>query len=316
MIDLPGVYTMDEATYHADPVKVPSLSSGIARLILTQSPLHGWTAHPRLNPNFVPEERKEFDRGSATHALLLEGADRMAVIHANDWRTKIAQEARDAAREEGRYPILARVYDDILRMRDRALEAIARNRDLSGMTLEDGLPEQTLIWEEGGAWIRVRPDWLSHDRLVMIDYKSTKGSANPLDWVRTMAGLGGEVQGSLYRRGNAATGGPTNTKWLFLVQECEPPYSCSFVGLDPAFIALGDSKVEAAIRTWRQCMARNEWPEYPDRICWVEPPAWHAMRWEERQALGQNERHAIPYDPARMYEMYDDTKRAFDALPE
>ena len=35
-------YNVPEAAYHADPCEAPSLSSGIARTLLTRSTLHAW----------------------------------------------------------------------------------------------------------------------------------------------------------------------------------------------------------------------------------------------------------------------------------
>jgi len=70
----PGIYDIPETDYHADPIAEPSLSSSIAKILLARSPRHAWANHPRLNPNQEPETRREFDFGSAAHAMLLEGS--------------------------------------------------------------------------------------------------------------------------------------------------------------------------------------------------------------------------------------------------
>ena len=70
MITKPGVYDLPMAEYHADPCPEPSLSSSIIRLLCSASPLHAWTAHPRLNAAYVAEESDRFDVGTAAHALL------------------------------------------------------------------------------------------------------------------------------------------------------------------------------------------------------------------------------------------------------
>lgn len=295
MITEPGVYAISEAEYHADPCPEPSLSASIAKTMITRSPRHAWTEHSRLNPDFVPEEKAVYDRGAAAHALVLEGEDRMVVIEADSYRTKASQEARDAARAAGRHPILVAEYPNVLKMRGIALAAIANCRDLSGLTLADGTAESTLVWREGAIWCRARLDWLSHDRRIILDYKTTT-NANPDDWVRTLAGLSGEIQCSHYRRGNAATGGPHDTRFVFAVQECEEPFAVSFIGMPPSFIDLGDSKMEEARETWGRCLANNDWPAYTDRICWVEPPTYHVTRWADRcQSRG------IPYDIEKLW---------------
>ena len=66
----------------------PALSSTIAKILLTQSPYHAWCAHPALNPDYVEQQKDEFDYGKAAHALFLERReDGLAVVEADDWRT-------------------------------------------------------------------------------------------------------------------------------------------------------------------------------------------------------------------------------------
>lgn len=76
----PGLHRITADRYHADPMRVPSLSSTLARLVIDQSPLHAWTASPRLNPDWEPEEKKSFDIGRAFHREMLgEGEDYVVI---------------------------------------------------------------------------------------------------------------------------------------------------------------------------------------------------------------------------------------------
>lgn len=295
-IGAPGIYAMSAARYHEDPCVVPSLSSSIARTLITSSPLHAWTAHPRLNPNYASGEKTAFDTGSAAHALLLEGADRMVSLPYDDYRKKECQEARDHARAEGKHPVLSKVYEDIFKMREVALRKIADCPDLSGLTLAGGKAEETLIWQEGEVFCRARVDWMTNERDVILDYKTTKALAEPDAWTRTMIGMGGEMQAAFYLRGNEATCGPSDAKFIFLVQEITPPYACALIGMSPPFVDLGMAKVREAVDTWRTCVQSNSWPAYPKRICWIEPPPWHAAKWQER-APGAG----IPYDVEKLW---------------
>lgn len=298
----PGVYPdIPMAQYQADPCPEPSLSSHVAALLIARSPLHAWHAHPRLNPNYTEKESEKFDIGAAAHALLLEGEDRMAPLPFDDWRKKDAREARDAARNAGKYPVLQHRYDDVRRMRDVAVKAIAGNKDFSGMTLADGKPEQTMIWKEAGIYLRARPDWISNDRQLRLDYKTTEGSANANAWERTMLGMGADMQDAFYAEGNAATGGPEDGGiGVFLVQEVQEPFVCSFIALDPGFRAIAHAKVMKAKRIWRECLKTGIWPGYPDRICYLEPPSWLMAQYEEI-GPGEDEALGIPYDPAKLF---------------
>lgn len=297
MIESPGIYSIPAAEYHADPCPAPSLSASVAKLLVSKSPRHAWTAHPRLNPAYEPTEDTKFDLGSAAHAHLLEGVNRMVVIDADSYRTNAAKEARDEARAAGKHPVLKADYANVLLMRNVALKAIADCPDLSGITLADGKAEQSVIWKEGAVYCRARIDWLADDYSLILDLKTTAASANPDAWVRTMSGMDGEVQGAFNIRGVKAVTGK-EPKFVFLVQEVDPPFACSFVGLPPAFLALGASKCAVAVEAWRQCLASNEWPAYTNRICWVDPPAYHQAEWEGRgpDALG------IPYEISQLWE--------------
>lgn len=66
-----GVYHLPADVYHSDPAPEPSLSSSVAKVLIAETPLHAWTASPRLNPDWEPEVKKAFDIGTAAHRLVL-----------------------------------------------------------------------------------------------------------------------------------------------------------------------------------------------------------------------------------------------------
>ena len=173
------------AEYIRDPARAPSLSASLAHILLTQSPRHAWLAHPRLNPQWMPDEgTNETDLGTIAHALLLEDDhSRLSVIEAPDWRKKDAQEARDDARSRGKVPILVHKYQTVLVMVKAAKQAIQRAPEIR-KAFEQGKPEQTLVWQDGDVYCRARPDWLTDDRRLAIDYKTVGGSAEPESWSR------------------------------------------------------------------------------------------------------------------------------------
>jgi hypothetical protein len=124
---LPGLLEIDAATYHRDAIDDtrPSLSKSIIADLINKSPAHAREAHPRLNPNFSRDDDPKYDLGNVAHQLFLEGIDAVAVCPFDDWRTKAAKEAREAARADGRIPMLAAQYDECLAM----VEAIRRQCD-------------------------------------------------------------------------------------------------------------------------------------------------------------------------------------------
>ena len=282
MIVTPGIYQMTAAEYHADPCDTPSLSSSIANILLTDSPRHAWFAHPKLNPNYKQRESATFDLGTAAHAYMLEGADVITVIDAEDWRTKAAKDARDAARAEGKVPLLARQSLAVIEMAAAAQDQLVVFND-PPIPFTGGQPEQTLIWQEGGVWCRTRLDYLHDDHRWIDDLKSTGGSANPDAWTRgQLFTTGHDLQAAFYLRGLAALTGK-QARFRFVVIENEAPYALSVISLTPAALAFAEKKVQAAITLWRFCMDENRWPGYPTRTCHAELPPWLEAQWMERE---------------------------------
>lgn len=279
-----GVHGLDADDYHRDPCEQPSLSSSIAHRLVTQTPLHAWSAHPRLNPDFERQERKHFDIGRAAHTLLLEDgyADAaLVVVDAKDWRTKAAQEARDEAYTFGKTPVLAHDLDRLKALVKSALAQLA-DHEATPPLFELGRAERALVWDEDGVWCRARLDWLRDDRTAIDDLKTTARSASPEAYARNLFSVGGDVQAAFYLRGlRKLTGAQAEFRWC--VVETEPPYALSVIAPGPDVLALGDAKVERAIRVWRECMRSGKWPAYPTKVCWAELPGYEEARWLERE---------------------------------
>jgi hypothetical protein len=285
-IDKPGIYQISNEAYHRDPCVVPSLSRGTIADLINTTPQHAAFYHPRLNPDFVQEDKDVFDIGKAAHALFLEGLDCAEVCDFPNWQTKAAKEAKEAARLAGKTPLLAHQYERVQEMVKAAHSQLAASElGIKNLHME-GDSEQTYIWEENGTWFRVRPDWISQkkigDRKLILDYKTTGESADPAAFKATAYGK--DIQHALYRRGVKAIEGGNSPRFLFLVQETFPPYLCSFIGLDPQTAEIGKQKVEFGKFMWEKCLATGEWPGYPQRVCYVEVKPWEVAAWEAKSA--------------------------------
>ncbi len=293
-------------------MSTPYLSQTFTKILLQHSPLHAWTAHPNLNPNFVPEEKTEFDLGRGAHAALLEHGRGLVVVNPEDFRSKptkanpegnipkgwtndAIREARDTIRAEGNAPILPWDKIDIDRMVDKARQAIAECADLSGLTLDAGDVEHSLEWEEGDVIMRSRLDWVSKDKRVILDYKSTT-DATPAAFSRQIAKMGYHIQDAFYCRGIKARFG-TEPAFVFLAQENKPPYACSFHGCDPALKKIANDCIDLAVAQWRECVKTNRWPGYSNRLHWAGPTNWQLTEHEERV----ND-PGIPYEVSKMWE--------------
>ena len=178
----PGIYAMPAAAYHADPCPAPSLTASLAQTLVSRSPQHAWHECPKLNPEHESSEATtQAEEGTALHALLLERQDQVERVEAADWRTKAAQEARRGARERGRVAILAHRWQELLGCA-LAMRVAPSTHEVGDFLARPGAAEQVMLWQDeaahGTIWCRARVDWLCHDLPVLMDLKSTEGSAS------------------------------------------------------------------------------------------------------------------------------------------
>lgn len=269
----------------ADYLAMDALSSGVAFKAINLSPAHA------LHYKTTERNHKDADRGQIIHQLLLEGHEENLVpIDAEDWRTKAAKEARDAAYAENKFPILAKEVEGIRESVKRAL-AFIETTELKGI-FGNGHAETTVEWDEDGMLCKARPDYLKLDRDGTgwhISVKTTSASADPLTWSRRQMATGYDFSMAFYDRGLRANG--MNVEHRFLVIEQTAPFGVAVFALAPAKAALADADVERAIRLWHRCLETNSFPGYSNRTHWVEPRPFEIADAEERammESLYQN----------------------------
>lgn len=269
-----GFHRIAAEIYHADPAPTPSLSNSIAQILIEQSPLHAWQAHPRLNPNVEDEASRRMDLGSVAHALLLGEGKGLEIIDAPDYRTKVAQQARDAARAAGKLPVLACDHEDAVKMVAVARRAIAAEPTVAGLfEPKRGESELAALWQDGRTWCRALLD--RTNMAVTLDYKTCPNAA-PAAVARHLYANGYHVQDAWYRRGLDALDpvGRGRRKFIFLFQEIAAPFACSFAELDGTGRAMGERLVERALTIWTRCLDHDHWPAYPGGIHRAEMPGW------------------------------------------
>lgn len=267
------ILNVSDDEYFSDPCSVPSLSQSIAKILITESPLHAWLRHPRLGG--VPSEStKATDEGTVIHKLLLGKGTDVVVVDAPDFRTKIAQQARDEATAAGKVPMIRHKYDDIVAAAERLRENCAKQ----GFHLS-GESEVAIEWseegEEGPVLCRGRMDHVFIDKGVIYDVKKT-ASANPKYLARNFVDLGYDIQSAAYPRAleklRPDLAGRIDFVFLFL--ELQPPYSVIAARPDGVLREIGAARWSRAVRLWERCLRRNEWPGYADQPITLEAPPW------------------------------------------
>lgn len=263
----PGIYTeFPTDAYFADPTPDPSLTQSIAKTLLNQSPRHAWFNSPRLNPNYKEPDEKKFDLGSAAHKHLIGRGTDLGTIDADDYRTKAAQQAREAIIAAGMQPILAWQNERAVEM----VQAIRRQLKAAGHSEAfcDGDGEVMVAWRDGDIWCRTLIDWLPRDKRIVWDLKTTTASAAPHALPMKMAQEGWAVQAAMHERGLNLFD-PDNAgrrKHRFVCVECEEPYALTITEIPESAMTMGRKMLEMAMYIWRDCILHDRWPGYPKEI--------------------------------------------------
>lgn len=275
-----GFHKISAEQYHADKLaEQPALSSSIAKILLRGSALQAWHAHPRLNPAFKESHEDKFDIGKVSHSVLLEGDEsKLVVVQADDWRTNKAKEERENARATGKTALLAKQAAGVSEM-VKAAKTFLVDCEITA-DWKNGESELTGLVEDDGVMLKARFDRITHDRKVIIDYKTTD-SAEPDIFGMQIARLGYHWQEAFYRR-VANLLGAQSPIFVFLAQSVEPPYECSLHGCDPALQEISEADVKHAIAIWRDCLEKDEWRSYGGRIYWTMPTSWMMSAHEQR----------------------------------
>lgn len=293
---VPGIYQMDEKTYHKDPCDTPSLSAGMATDILL-APAKCRESSPRLNDDWEePEDDGKFTIGKVSHVMVLEPHlfdDRVAIVYAktkdgkpsDNWGTQDAKDQRAAAQASGKTAILAKHMDKVTAARDTLFANSFVSRAFVG-----GKFEQSMFWKHPryGFWCRARPDFIVDSGAHLCDYKAT-GNADPNQFGRHAHAMGYHRRAAWYLEGAEILLGKRPLHYWFINQETKPPYLPSVVELDTQAIEAGQMENDRAAHLFAHCLETGDWYGYrhaaninEDLAFQVGLPAWAYMQIDGR----------------------------------
>lgn len=269
----PGIYDMDNETYHSHRY---ALSSSGARMLLPPS-CPALFRHAQDTPQ---EPKKTFELGSAAHKLVLgEGPD-LVRVDADKWTTNAVKAEVAAIRDEGGIPLKPAEYEQVHAMADAL-----RRHPVASMLFDParGRPEQSLFWRDRptGIMRRARFDWLPDarsGRLIIPDYKTCR-SAEPGALARAVEDFGYHQQDDWYRAAARALDLADDTAaFVFVCQEKTSPYVVTVVEMDAEARRIGAARNRRALEIYAECTATGYWPGYSDEIAYLSLPAWAAIR--------------------------------------
>lgn len=263
---------MPEAEYHADPCAEPSLSSTMAKTIVS-----GEAGPARLREVMAhgEEHKAVFDFGSAAHEKVLGRGAGVEVLDFPNWMTKAAKQARDEVRKAGRTPVLAKDAAQV----DAMAEAILSNPVAGELfTRGRGAPELSMftVDEVTGRWQRGRLDFLA-DRHTIVDFKTTGQSAERRAWVKHSWDFGYHLQAADYLDMAISLDlVDEDAVFLHVVQETKAPYLLATYQVSGEQLAEGRRLMRRALDLWDRCLTLDEWPGLPQEVQLSSVPAWVA----------------------------------------
>ncbi|MFA4084219.1 PD-(D/E)XK nuclease-like domain-containing protein [Mycobacteroides salmoniphilum] len=277
-----GVYAgISDIEYHADR---SALSCSGARLLLPPST----PARFRWQMDHARKTKREWDFGHMAHRVLLGAGAELCVlepaIHGllkggavakSPRATDTWKEAEADARAEGRVPVHVDDYQIAQTMADKV-----REHPTAGplFAAADGQAEVSLVATdpETGVRLKARPDWVNPtgSRLTIVDYK-TAVSSEVSAFSRKAADFGYHIQDVWYRRVAQLLKLHSDPRFLFVVQEKEPPYEVSvFEYQDPIDIAESQRQMREAISIYQRCSTEGEWPGRSPEVTPIFLPQW------------------------------------------
>jgi hypothetical protein len=272
-IEQPGIYTgIPNSVYHGDLTPALSLSSSGVKKLLTDVPARFWVESP-LNPEREKDDpSKALEFGTAAHLFYLEPdllEQSIVRIDAKDYKKKEAQELRDAARADGKVPLLLTDVEKLEAMRKQLFaHPIAKDAFIGGIS------ELTLVWKdpETGVWCKCRPDYSGPNFSYIADYKTTT-DANPESFAKRAWDLGYHHSAAWYLDGIRALTGEAPKRFYFVSQEKTWPFFVSVSYFDDDVIAAARLENRRAVRIFAECMASGKWPGY-EGVHALNLPAW------------------------------------------
>ena len=275
------------------PDAPPRLHQSIAKKIVSLSPLHGWHAAFRKQPEPFDDTR---NFGSICHSLLL-GGKSLVVVDAPDWRTKDARERREAALANGQLPVLSSRMEKARRLIELVVDRLWKE----GLPLT-GRSELTALWHRNGVWcegtldhLRLPPKETKNKPAIVLDFKFTGVEATLQACERRFIENGYDIQAAAYTEAVEIilprfTG---RVKVIYIFVEAEEPNAIRIVPLAGSMRTSGEWRWARARAVWKECLKKygvtTPWPSYPDDGEAVECPPW-ALNRQIEEAQAETER--------------------------
>lgn len=156
-----------------------------------------------------------------------------------------------------------------------AMMKAVRNHPTASQLISGGKAEMSALCQdpELGVLCKARPDYLGTNGII-VDLKTTD-DASFFAFQRKVRSFRYHVQAAWYLDTvNAAMGGQYYNRFILLVIEKEAPHGIILYELDSEAIRLGKLEARANLKTYAECLKKNEWPSYPEHLLTMTVPVY------------------------------------------
>jgi len=282
----PGIYTLPEEEYFADP----AVSNSDLKLV-RRSPAHFYSE--KRDPDRVQKEPSpQMKAGKCLHCAILEPWDfdsRHAVLPPDaPNRPSLRQinaknpskESIQAVRWWNDWNSLhgdKEIITDEQCKQYKAIGSLIRNHpELMGYMLQ-GKAEQSVFAKdpETGVMCKCRPDWMTRiaNLNVVIDFKSTD-DARPHMFQRTAYNFEYFKGAAYYSDVIRWSGLDPVDLFLLVAFERDPPFAIKVYEIQEAELDRGREQYRPALNLFAYCQDTGEWPSYDTSIEVLEFPVW------------------------------------------
>lgn len=270
----PGIYTCPGEVFARAPgISVTSLG------YLLRSPFHlkdRWD-----HPERYPRDKAAFVLGNMIHTLLFEPDqfDARYFVTPDGFTRRSKADKEKWAEWIDRYGEENIIHDrDAKAAYRRATDIVdaIKGRTYTATALSGGWPEVAVFWQdrESGVRCKAKADYirpLSDGALLVSDLKTTK-DASPEQFEKSVGNFGYDRQNAFFRDGVAEATG-LDVDFMFVAVEKEAPYAVAEYELRAEDVDKGRQDYQYALRVYKQCKERDEWPGYPE-LSRIKLPRW------------------------------------------
>jgi len=268
--DLPDGLHQDlpESVYHARILGIAS-KSGLDEFRRSPAHYRAWIEGAR------ERSTKALSFGRALHCAVLEPErfmrEYVVAPDFGDCRKRENKLARDAWTKDHRDCVVIRNAEGVAQL--GMIRSMVRH-PLVASLFDGGTAEVSARWTDAttGVKCKCRVDHYRPDLATAIDVKSAEDARREA-FQRSVWNYGYHRQDAFYSEGLRTLGAPV-ANFLFVVVEKSPPHAIAIYQLDEEARRRGLEENEDLLKSMARCIARDDWPAYPETLQTLELPRW------------------------------------------